>query len=302
MLGFHCKITAPLLVVLVAGVLAGCGGSDESSTPKVLTSNSQLLGLVQQIGGDAAQATSLAPPAINPHNWQPPSLAAEEVKSADIVLHAGGDLEPWFAGVARAAAGAAEPVDLSQSVDLIKRGGRANGHWITDLENAKRAAAKIAELLKTANPDAAETYEKNLRAFDADATRADELLQVCTSTVGDKRLRVVAGHDDLDYLARRYGIKVVAKLAAAGQDTPDAARDSATRRRAERGGARVVTVPWGQLDTQAALLAQQLKVTKISIFTDSLSDLTEAAKSLIGSIVYSVNGIVSSVTGGKQHC
>lgn len=300
MLGLHRTYPLLLLALVLAFTAAGCGAGEESTPPKVIASNSQLLDLVQQIGGDQVSASGLAPAATNPHTWTPPSLAGDQLKAADVVFHAGGDLEPWFDAVKSVSQTKAEVIDLSKSVKTISRGGRVNGHWATDPTNAKLAAVKIAATLSSANPGGADAYSENLKKFEQAATEADELLQVCATKASPEQLRVVAGHDDLDYLAKRYGIKIVAKLAASGDQTPGPAQEARTLARAKSGDARLVSTPWGELDTQAALLAQKLDVTKVAVFTDALSNLTESAKSLLGSIGYTVGIIISSVNGGKN--
>lgn len=286
------------------GVLTttGCGGGGVGTPPKVIASNSQIADLVKQVGGDAVNIAPLAPPAVNPHSWMPPSDAANLIKQAKLVFHAGGNLEPWFNSIYQQSGSTTSSVDLSQSVKLIGSGSKANDHWITDLDNAQLAAKKIADELTTANPKAAKTYSNNLAKFDSAARNTDETLVSCSTLVKPADRRVVAGHDDLAYLARRYQLKIVAKIVRSGEDVPTSADRDRAFRQAKAGKARVVAPSWSEVDTDAALLAQQLGVTKIAVFTDSLSDLTPSARTLLGSINYSVRAILLSVSNGKIKC
>ncbi|MFT4050324.1 MAG: hypothetical protein QM648_10905 [Solirubrobacterales bacterium] len=110
------------------------------------------------------------------------------------------------------------------------------------------------------------------------------------------------GHHDLDYLARRYGFKVVAQLTDDGTETASASDTRRTLAKAKSGKARIVTAPWAEGDPGAGEIAAKLNVPKIAVFTDALSTVTVGAKNLLGTIEYSVNAIVGAVTNGKTQC
>lgn len=283
---------------------SGCGEANgpKGTPPNVVVSNSQLLDLVERIGGTSATYAGMAPPATNPHTWMPPSEAQDAFKKAKIIFHAGGDLEPWFGPTLKASGTDAEVIDLSKSVKLIGSGSTANGHWVTDLTNAQMAAKTVAQTLSAANPSGKSVYEENLKKFDEAARSADAPLQYCASLPSKSKKRIVAGHDDLDYIAKRYGFKIVAQMAQDGAQTPTASQNRQTLNKAKQQKARLVAPSWGELDAEAGTLAQQLGITKVSVFSDSTSNLTRVAESLVGSVAYTVNALVTGVSGGKHRC
>jgi ABC-type Zn uptake system ZnuABC Zn-binding protein ZnuA len=291
-----------LLLAIGGLALSGCGSDNAGTPPKVVASNSQLADLVRQIGGSAASVTELAPAEVNPHTWMPPSDAAATLGAAAAVFHAGGQLEPWFDPLIKQAGSSADEVDLSKSAKLIGSGSDANDHWVTDIYNAKLAAKTVAATLTKLNPDAKETYAANLKAFTAAADKTDDELNYCSSLIDSSEQRVVAGHDDLAYLSKRYNFKVVAQIVNSGADAPTAHDQKRALREARRGRAKAVVPSWSEVDVEAGMIAQQLGVTKASVFSDSVSKLNPAAATLLGSITYTVKAIVAAVSRGKANC
>jgi ABC-type Zn uptake system ZnuABC Zn-binding protein ZnuA len=296
------QLVAIALLAMAVGV-SGCGSDNGSGqAPKVVASNSQLLDLVSKIGAGAVNVTGMAPAAVNPHTWMPPSDSAATLKAAKIVFHNGGDLEPWFDPIVGQSNTSATVVDLSKSAKLIGKSENANAHWATDPRNAILAAKTVAAQLTKANPAAGELYKQNLAKFEKDASDLDTNLLLCTSRPAKKKMRVIAAHDDLGYLTARYEFKVVAKLVPSGADTPTQSDIDAAVSKGRAGGAAMVLNPWSEVDAAAGAVAQRLGITKSAVFTDALSDLTAGAKSLLGSIAYTVGLIVQTASNGKYHC
>lgn len=285
--------------------LSGCGGSSgekSSSAPSVVATTSQMADLVSEIGGTEIKLTALAPPLVNTHTWQPPSDAAATVGKAKLVFRSGGDMDEWIEPVVRDAQATGKVVDLSKSAKLISSGGHVNSHWFTDLQNVKLAATVVASKLAAANPSGKDTYAKNLQVYLADVQDMDDSLMYCMGLPKGGKLRVVAGHDDLDYLSKHYGFSIVSQLVKRGKDTATDADASRTTREAKAGKAQVVTDPWGENDPQAAAVAFKLNRPKNAILTDATSDQNLAAKTLLRSVAYSINVIVSGATNGHVTC
>lgn len=291
------------MAIAIVAALSGCGGKDESAPPpSVVASTSQMADLVREVGGTAVKVTGLAPPLVNTHTWTPPSDAGSSIGKSKLVFLSGGDTDRWIEPAIAEAQAKSKVVDLSESAKLIRSGGQINSHWYTDLRNVKLAATKVASELTAANPAAKETYDANLSTYLGKVQDMDDSLQYCISLPKGGKLRVVSGHDDLDYVARRYGFTLVGQLTKRGADAATDADVSSTTREARSGKAQVVTVPWAENDPEAAVVAFKLDIPKNAILTDATSDKNLAAETLLRSVAYSMNVIVSGATNGNVTC
>lgn len=290
------------MVIATVAALSGCGDDEPAPAPSVVATSSQMADLVSEVGGTAVKVTGLAPPLVNTHTWTPPSDAASSVGKAELVFRSGGDMDPWIEPAITEAKAESKVIDLSETAKLIRSDGQINSHWYTDLRNVKLAATKVASELTAANPGAKATYDANLATYLEKVQNMDDSLQYCIDLPKGGKLRVVSGHDDLDYLARRYGFRLVAQLTERGADTATDTDVSRTTKEARAGKAQVVTGPWAQNDPQAAAVAFKLDVPKNAILTDATSDKNLAAQTLLRSVAYSVNVIVSGATNGNVTC
>lgn len=297
------KLFAVLAVAIAAVALGACGGEDGSEesaagAPKILASTPQVGDLVTNVAGSRAPVTTLVPVGVNPHTFVPQATAMLE--GVDIAFINGGDMDPWAEAAIKQASPNATIVDLSKSAKLI---GRDNSHWITDIDNAKLAAAEIAKTLTAADSGGASVYTANQEDFSARADELDEEIVACTSTKPvPQKLRVVAAHDDVDYWAKRYEFEVVEQIARSGDATEPKASVESLGRRAKSRDAGVVATAFAEFDGPGGMIAQQAGVPKVVIYSDTLSDKGQPAKSLLLSIAHSIGVMVESATDGKSNC
>lgn len=309
--------SAAFTLLVLAFFAVGCGGDEEtpasqaaggqsgkpsvSEAPKILATTPQVANLVNNVAGSRTSAAAIVPIGTNPHTFQPQASAT--LADVDIAFINGGDIDPWAKAAIKQASPNAQIVDLSKSVKLLKRSGRSNAHWITNLENANSAAQKVKETLSAADPSGASSYAENATNFTSLATAVDQAITECTEENNlDSKLRVVAAHNDLDYLADRYGFEVVEQLSPSGEDTEPSASPQTLGRRAKQKDATVVATAFAQMDAPGGLVAQAAGVPKVTVYTDTLSDPGQPANTLIRSVAHSFGVMVESSTEGKTRC
>lgn len=290
------------MMIAMVAALSGCGKDESAPPPSVVASTSQMADLVSEVGGSAVKVTRLAPPLINTHTFQPPSDAASSISKAKLVFRSGGDMDDWLEPLVKEANAEGKLVDLSESVKLIRSSGRMNSHWYTNLQNVKLAAQEVATKLTEANPAGKATYASNLKTYLSAAQDMDDSLTYCMGLPKEGKLRVTAGHDDLEYLSKHYDFEVVTELVPRGADTATDADTRRTAREGKAGDAKVVTSPWAENDPQAAAVAFKLKIPKNAVLTDATSDKNLAAETLLRSVAYTMNVIVSGGTNGHVTC
>lgn len=297
-----------VVVVAVVGLISavaasGCGSGDESSEKTfVVASTTQIGDLVHQVGGNNVEVVTMTPRLANPHTYVLTSQNIADIAKAKAIFTSGGDMDPWMKGGIEASRTKLQPIELSQSAKLQRNADDSiNWHWYLDMDNVISAAGTVRDKLSGLNPDAKDEIAANTKLYVRSAQSLDDDLQYCAQVVKPKLRKVVAGHNELVYLASRYDIDVVAQITKDGEEQPPKNVDSIVKK-ARAGGAKAILNPWGQSDIPGGEIAAALKVPKTPIFTDSISDPALQGNTLLRSIGYSVNQYSMTVTNNKQSC
>lgn len=84
-------------LVFGAGLLFG-GATAAAAAPllEVVTTTTDLKSLVEIVGGDRVHVTSIAPPAQDPHTFEPRLANLQQLKQAQLVVKIGLDHDLWI--------------------------------------------------------------------------------------------------------------------------------------------------------------------------------------------------------------
>ena len=211
---------------MVIGLLGLVGFSPTRSEAgerlRVVATLSTFADLARTIGGEHVEVSAVASPKFNPHFIEPKPSDVVKVKRADLLLHAGLDLELWRGPLLDAAGntnlfpGQPGELDLSQGIALLEvptgpvsrsQGDihiYGNPHYWTDPENGKQMAKTIAEKLSAMDPEHAADYQRNLQAF---MTRLDAQIQLWRARLAPYQgLELIGHHNEWPYLMRFTGL------------------------------------------------------------------------------------------------
>jgi zinc/manganese transport system substrate-binding protein len=212
-----------LSAVVVVGVLAmgvvACGGTVEGRGAEVVVSSNILGDVVHQLVGDLASVEVLMPPNADPHEFAASASQAADMRSAQVLVVNGFGFESGLADAISAARD--DGVKVIQAARLAPRlrtvapeggGGRpaTDPHVFTDPARmavvVERLAGRLADSVPALDTDAFRTrtadYAGSLRALDAAVER--------TLAVIPREHRIlVTNHDALGYFADRYGFRVL---------------------------------------------------------------------------------------------
>jgi ABC-type Zn uptake system ZnuABC Zn-binding protein ZnuA len=174
------------ILLLASGILA----CQDLPKKKVLCTLPVLQSIVQELGGDAFEASSLSEPYRDPHRVDPTPTLMKRVREADLLVEVGMSLELWADEVANgsgnlkvqrggkgrvtASSGIPReeiPAVLSRSEGDVHPEG--NPHLWLDPLRAKMIADNVAAALKAAAPDKAASIDERLKKF---KDRVDEAL------------------------------------------------------------------------------------------------------------------------------
>ncbi len=217
--------------LLSLGLVSGCGSSTAPSEApahktKVAVSFDAMKELVQAVGGDKVEITSIIPDGTEPHEFEPTPQQMKILHSTDVFVKQGLGMEPWAEAMEKAADNAKLTiVDASKDVqaiantdeDEIKEHGQYDPHAWLSLSCAQIEVKNIAAGLAKADPANAAYYQKNAEAYNG---KLQELLtEYQNKFKGISKKEFVTGHAAFAYLCRDFGLQQnsVESVFASGQ-------------------------------------------------------------------------------------
>ncbi|MBJ7348647.1 MAG: zinc ABC transporter substrate-binding protein, partial [Thermoleophilaceae bacterium] len=306
---------------LSALALVGCGSSasKQPTTPVAVATTTQVGDIIRQVGGNDVLVTTMLKPGVDPHSYEPTASDVRALTDARVIFASGGELDRWLAAAMKSVDGARTPVDLSDSVTLISStagsaqsdgsgsgtGGLGdmafNPHWYLDPNNVAQAAARVRDELTKANAATRQTYRANADDYVAQASALVPQLRACGNSIARGKRRVVADHNDFQYLTNSMGIAVVGQLRSGGESEASAKQVDQTIARARAAGVGAVITSKGESDKLAKTVAARLGVPLLQLYGDSLAASGPAA-SLLGAISDNAVQITKALGGDGGKC
>lgn len=266
-------MTLPRGLRLFLGLAVGAASAVPAAaarTLRVVTTTTDLAAIARQVAGDAAKVESLAPAVANPHFVDArPSLIVKLMK-ADLYVQSGLELEAGWAPLliqgSRSrrlqpdsegfldASFAVEPMEVpenpSRAMGDVHPGG--NPHYLTDPENAIKAAELIAGRLAKLDPERAEDYRRRARDF---AGEVRKRLKDWRARLAPYRgAKFVSYHRYWPYFARRFGLIAAGEIEPKPGIPPTASHTAALITRMKAENIRLIlTDPWFEERTPAFL-------------------------------------------------
>jgi zinc/manganese transport system substrate-binding protein len=212
----------------LAALLLGLAPAPAPAALRVVASTPDVADLTRQIGGDRVSVVTIAEGSQDPHKVPVKPSFVTKLHRADALVVQGLNLEEAFipalleaARNAKILPGAQAYIDASlyiQPVEVPSSQNRIQGelhplgnpHFNLDPVQAKLMARAIAEGLQRVDPDGASAYEAGLASFTALLDRKIAEWQELAAPL--RGVKAVSYHQDLSYLARRYGLDLVGTI------------------------------------------------------------------------------------------
>lgn len=197
------RLALTVAALLAAGTaLAGCGsGAADDGKPQVATAFYALEYVAQRVAGDHATVTNLTRPGVEPHDLDLKISETAAVEDADVVVYEKGFQAAVDEAVAQAAP--AHVVDASAVATLDD-----DPHFWLDPTRLAEVAKDVERALAEVDPARAAAYQRNLTALEDDLEQLDADFRQALSDCQTQSL--VVSHEAFDYLADRYGLRIVA--------------------------------------------------------------------------------------------
>lgn len=219
------RTAVSVLLVLVVGAAACSSPSPADDGPELhaVTTVSPITNIVHNVGGDLIRVTGLVPEGVNSHTFEPAPRDARALADADVVFVNGLNLELPSIELARAnIPEGTEIVTLAERTlaeheyifdfSFPVEQGDPNPHLWTNPRYVIRYAEIVAEVLAELDPDGAQTYAGNARAFTRRVEELDRALREATATVPEGNRVLLTYHDSFPYMARQYGWTVIGAI------------------------------------------------------------------------------------------
>ena len=255
-------------------LLAGCNQSPEATSapqaqtpakpkPAVVASFYPLYEFARHVGGDHAEVTSMVPPGVEPHDWEPAPQDVARLEKARVFVYNGAGFEPWadrlLANLGRsgpAVVVATDGIELSRADlpghDHDHGSGKSSGgtkavkeasvqrdpHVWLDPVLAQQQVETIRAALAKADPENAERYETNARAFGERLRALGERYERGLSRCA--RREIVVSHASFAYPAKRYRLIQVPVMGLSPDSEPSPAQLAQIVRFARRHGVKFI--------------------------------------------------------------
>jgi len=210
------RIAAIIVALFFAALLAACAGGDSATggdgKVKVVTTLPLFAEFVREVGGDRVEVFSLAPAGADPHTFEPAPRDIRQVEAARIAFGNGLNLEPSTEKIIQAnLKGGAGYVKLAETAK--EQGAQVmdgNPHLWLDIENAKLYLGIIRDSLTAIDRGGEASYNQSYESY---VRKLDEIASYGGSRIASipaANRKLVTTHDAFPYLARYFGLSVVA--------------------------------------------------------------------------------------------
>ena len=189
-------VVVPL--AMVATLYTGAAPQEASNAgnhTRVVTSFYPLYDFAYHIAGDRAEVSSMVPPGVEPHDWEPTLGDVNRARSADMLVINGAGLESWVDGI-----GAKRIVNTSEGIELAG----ADPHVWLDPVLAREQVESIRAALALVDPENAAYYNENAAAYAGELDSLDSFIRSELATC--EKSDFIAFHDAFSRFAQRYGL------------------------------------------------------------------------------------------------
>jgi zinc transport system substrate-binding protein len=249
-------VTCLTILMVLAGILAGCQNDEQNKEKEVLSSDNGKIQIVatlfpqydfaREIAGDKADVTLLLPPGVESHSFEPTPSDMIKIKDADLFIYTGEYMEAWAQDLLKGTAGPDSHVtvlDVSKGIQLdtisdAEARLKASGHEheeTTDNDHlfdphiwtspvlAKKMVENIRDSLCRLDPDHEDYYKANAQQYLAELDALDKEFRAIVEN-GVRKEIIFGDRFALYYFAKEYGLTYEAAFDSCSKETEPSAK------------------------------------------------------------------------------
>lgn len=265
-----------------------------SAKIKVVSTFSILGDMVQNIGGDNIELTTLVGANGDGHVYEPTPADAKSVAAADIVFVNGLGFEGWIDRLVKASGYKGKVIIATEGIKELKFEGELDPHAWQDLSNGRIYIKNIKNALTDVDPKNSNLYKMNFIAYDKILESMDKSTKDKFADIPKKNRKVITSHDAFLYFGRAYGIDFRSPVGVTTESEPSAGElaELITEMRKDN-----IKALFAENITDPRLIKQLAKEVNAQIggtlYSDALSDNSEPANTYINMFKYNVNELAT---------
>ena len=265
-----------------------------SAKIKVVSTFSILGDMVQNIGGNNIELTTLVGANGDGHVYEPTPADAKSVAAADVVFVNGLGFEGWIDRLVKASGYKGKVIIATEGIKELKFEGELDPHAWQDLSNGRIYIKNIKNALTDVDPKNSNLYKKNFIAYDKILETMDKLTKDKFADIPKKNRKVITSHDAFLYFGRAYGIDFRSPVGVTTESEPSAGElaELITEMRKDN-----IKALFAENITDPRLIKQLAKEVNAQIggtlYSDALSDNSEPANTYINMFKYNVNELAT---------
>jgi manganese/iron transport system substrate-binding protein len=275
----------------------------EGEKLRVVATTSIVADVVQNVGGDRIDLTTLLPLGADPHAFEPTPQDVAAVAGAHIVFANGAGLEAFLDDLLESAGENVPVVPVSYGVELLtldgkdEHGGGMDPHIWFDPNNVLVWTRNIEHALGDLDPGNAAAYAANAATYEAELIALDAWIKQQVAQVPEANRRLVTDHASFAYFARRYGFEQVGAVFP-GYSTlaePSAQELAELEEAIREHGVKAVFVGLTVNPALAERVAEDTDTRLVFLYTGSLSGPDGPASDYLAFMKYNVSAIVEAL-------
>lgn len=295
---------AHILLAAAAILLAACAargaGRQPSGKVRVVASFSVVGEIINNVGGDRIELTTLVGPGLDTHTFNPSPKDAAALAEAELIVQNGFGFEYWLDDLYTASGSTAPRVVLTEGLRPIMAGSETDPHVWHSAANVERMVSNAAAALAQVDPASASVYQTNSAAYLAQLRALDDWIIEQVKTVPPERRILVTTHDTFAYFAQRYDFQILGSILPT---STEGASPSAEELAALVTAVRAAGVPavFAENVSSSSLLNQVAAEARVhvidSLYTDALGPPGSDGDTYLGMMRHNVRAIVLALGG-----
>jgi ABC-type Zn uptake system ZnuABC Zn-binding protein ZnuA len=288
---------------------------------KVVATTNIVGDVVDQVGGDRIELTTLMGVGVDPHTFVPTPSHTAAIHDAHVVFASGAGLETNLDKMVKAAGGGAVRVDLSGELELLGFDDERDGEGSRVDENSQEVAVPgqdhggvdphvwfsvpnvihwvttIEDTLSAVDPANAEHYAVNAEHYTRTLDELDAWVLEQVATIPQANRTLVTSHTTFSYFAERYGLEQLDAIYPVNPSSDPSAQEIAELEDAiQSHGVSAIFVESTVNPKLADQVARDTGVALVPLYTGSLGGTGSGAESYVDLIRFDTDAIVSALS------